>query len=338
MKVDVTVAGIEPHAFVQVRLAGHLLAAQQWRVVVREWDGTRCDVLIADLDDAYGRQAMALADRRGTPVIALAANEGGEPRRTFARDAEALQLAQAIRALLPEKSPAPASAPPVDARALAGIPAATDAMRQTNALLRLASEEGLYGIDVRATVAGRTIGLSPAAGRATATSLADLLTARDQLGTAQWQMQAQAAEGETGDVSISLDAFYVGGALRLREELPPFPDGLYRLRDWPDLGAAPVLVGALRVAHALTRAAHTPRALSEHLQLPLSEVHACLWAFRASGLLLREANANAPVAPASVSAAVETVAPVARERPASSLLSKIARHFGIGRAVANASG
>ena len=55
MRVDLRFAGLSEQAELRLRLAETLLAALQFQAAVAAWDGTRCDVLVVQPDDAYGR-------------------------------------------------------------------------------------------------------------------------------------------------------------------------------------------------------------------------------------------------------------------------------------------
>ena len=78
MHFDVRTAALDDLIERHVRLAVSLLGAHQLHARLSPWDGTRCDLLIASSEDAYGAQALDLACRRGTAVDCLGA--GGASR------------------------------------------------------------------------------------------------------------------------------------------------------------------------------------------------------------------------------------------------------------------
>ncbi|WP_386066147.1 hypothetical protein ACFJIW_16565 [Tahibacter sp. UC22_41] len=308
MRLDFRTAALSEQEEQRVRIAAQLLAAHGGQARVGAWDGTRCDLVVLNADDGYGRHVLDVARRRGLPAVALG------PLRPDAA-ADGLVVAEGSAASLA-----------ATLWRLVGA-AATDTAAKTSrstradlaGLLRLA-ETPLRGADVRATIAGRSIVLRPSVGRTRGRTLSDLLAARDHLGDSGWQFEALAPgvdDAMPSDSAMSLDAFLLTGALRTRVALPPFPDGEWALRDWPDLGAAADLVAGLRLAQRLRRAAATPRALAEGAGVARELADACLWAFRAADLLTETA------APAPRAAAPP---PVVRQ-----LLNRLAARFGLAR-------
>lgn len=337
IRADIAIAALDDDTAQRLRIAATLLAAYRIRAVVRDWDGTRCNVLVADHADTYGRQAYEIARRRETPVLLFNPTDQTRiPGVTCADPASvASTLAVALRDLLgaPQaETPATAAqaapaASPATASATAA-PAAPSERTQaaTSALCRLTSPE-FEGRPVDATLRGRTLHIRPAQGRIYAPSLSDLLSARDSLGQTDWTLQTVAANDrsvELGDgVSRSLEAFLLQAAFQSKTRLPEFPPGRYRLRDWPDIGSAPELIGALKIANALLRGAGSAEQLAAQCDLPLGDVNAALWAYRAAGLLETEGSKG--------------VFTAVHERPQDAgrlggLLARIASHFGLSRA------
>src|SRR5690606_20650377 len=133
---------------------------------VADWDGTRCDLLIAAGEDAYGFKVMQLALQRGVPVIAI-----GEPLEPLSvevlgSDCTTATLSQTIRAHLDVR-------PVTSRRSRPERPGAGEACCEA-AICRLAGED-LRGHAVNATRRGRTLMLRPQAGRIYAASHSDLL-------------------------------------------------------------------------------------------------------------------------------------------------------------------
>lgn len=334
IRADIAIAALDEDTGQRLRIAATLLAAYRIRAVVRDWDGTRCNVLVADHADAYGRQAFQIARRRETPVLLFNPTDQTRiPGVTYADPASvASTLAVALRDLLGAPHPetqassghtAPAASP---AAAIAVSTSSERAQAATSALCRLTSPE-FEGRPVDATLRGRTLHIRPAQGRIYAPSLSDLLSARDSLGQADWTLQTVAANDrsvELGDgASRSLEAFLLQAAFHSKTHLPEFPPGRYRLRDWPDIGSAPELIGALKIANALLRGAASAALLAAQCDLPISDVNAALWAYRASGLLETEGG--------------DGVFTTVDERTQDGgrlggLLARIASHFGLSRA------
>lgn len=315
MRIDIRTAALDDDVERRVRLAANLLAAYRLQARVSAWDGTRCHLLVAAADDQYGRQAIALASRRGTPVVALASDATTEVAgnvTTLSMFSPAPALARVITGYLSDTRTAIAETP------LAPV-AEVGVCRLSSPPLRG------HAVDVSAH--GRMAQLRPEVGRAYALSHSDLLAAADALAgtTAVLDpvVRPTAVDGQA--VSTSLEGLLVRAALRACERLPPFPSGTYSLEGWPDLGMLPEAVGALTLSKKLLRA---PSALEDLMQDPAIgleplEIQACLWAFSAADLLKRnEATPRPAIAPAP---------PPEPER--AGLWRSLARRFGLsGRA------
>ena len=310
IRADIATAALDEQAEQRIRLAAGLLAA--WRITarVRAWDGTRCTLLVADLGDAYGRQAFARARARQTPVLAFRATAAdlGPGVVDASEGSPAPALAQTLRDLLA-----------VDATVATDIP--ETAASALPALCRLADpESGGRGID--ASYNGRRIRIRPDTGRVHAATLSDLLSARDSFASAEWTLTASDEAPDGDGVHRSLEAFLLQAAFQGRAQLPAFPAGRYRLKDWPDVGSAPELVGALKIAKALMRAPAGVDELPRLCGIDARDVHATLWAYRAANLLERLDAAGAAVASA----------PAQPVGTFSGVLARIASRFGLARA------
>lgn len=318
MRIDLRIAALSDLAEQRVRIAARLLAAHGREARVAAWDGTRCDAVVLAADDGYGQRVLDIAQRRGCPVVALSAGKLPATDGVVVVDGCAANLAAALHHVLGVARSAdgvsnrPVERPLANERRVAGLVALAGAP--------------FRGIDVSATVGGRTVVLSGTTSRASAGSLSDLLAARDHLSIADWQLRAMPAGqrcAHATDSAMSLDAFFLTGALRGKAALPPFPDGTFGLRDWPDLGTAAEAIGGLRVARLLQRAPATPQGLIELSGLPAADVNACLWAFRASNLLIALTDARV------LEASGVAMAPAAL--PPRPLLLRLAARFGLTR-------
>ncbi|MBN8741710.1 MAG: hypothetical protein BGP24_16565 [Lysobacterales bacterium 69-70] len=312
MRLDLRTAALTEQEEQRVRIAAQLLAAHGGQARVGAWDGTRCDLVVLNADDGYGRHVLDIARRRGVPAVALGPlRPDTEPAGGIvAAEGSAASLAAALWRLVGTAAGEAATRP---------APGVRNTAADQAGLLRLAATP-LRGADVRATIAGRSIILRPSIGRTRGRTLSDLLAARDHLGEGGWQFEALAPgvdDAMPTDSAMSLDAFLLTGALRARAALPPFPDGEWALRDWPDLGAAADVVAGLRLAQRLRRAAATPQGLADGTGIARDVADACLWAFRAANLLT-EIAAPVPRAPAAP--------PVVRQ-----LLNRLAARFGLAR-------
>jgi len=329
MEIRLCTVGLDAQAEQRTRLAGQLLAAYGFRVRIGDWDEYDCHVLLVNNGDEQGRRIAGKARQRGIAVLTLLnrhEDTAGVAAPFIAAEGTAATLAAALQQLL--------SKPGKSAGTIAGAQgesgpvrvAAERRVRLRNgtdaAIARLALSRDLRGHDVRAAVRGRTISIHPFRGRVFAASHSDLLVARDMLGEPGWLLEASATTGDfapVGEVWTSIDAFFVLGALKLKEVLPAFPYAEAGLNDWPDLGAAPEAVVALRVARVLSkRGGGAWRTQARSAGLPATDVNACLWAFAASNLLTVNRKAPTPIA-----------ANPPQRRVGSAVLAKLAARFGL---------
>lgn len=307
LRADISFSALGEQAEQRIRQAGQLLAAYRIRAKIRPWDGTRCDLLVTDLSDAYGRKTYDRARSRGTPVLAFGADtHAADDGTSIALDNSlAPVLAQSMRDLLA-----------LDARNDDG-----DTDNETlPALCRLAGND-LKGRGIDATWNGRVVSIRPEEGRVYAPTLSDLLSAIDTFCSEDWSL-ARSEDGarppEDG-ASRSLEAFLLQAAFAARDALPRFPEGRYRLSDWPDVGSAPELVGSLKIAKLLLDRDASPAELARAGQVDAADVNATLWAYAAANLL------DMPVA------MPKTEPPPQPVRAFSGIMARIAQRFGLVR-------
>ncbi len=337
MRIDLRYAALSQDVERRVRLAATALAAHQIRATATDWDGTRCDLLIADASDGYGRHVIGIAKRKAISVLAFGSETDSavdgviwlSPRSDVAALATAIrdELA-ACRPAESTRSPnedAPSSSRETSGEQQAGAWVTQDVSSGQStgaALVRLSTDVELVQVDLQATIQGRTIQLLPSKGRVTASSLSDLLSARDHLSGGGWQFERISGRHPSSlsiGASASLDVFYLYGAIRGKSQLPPSPNVRFGLSDWPDLGAAPDLMDALRVVRTLQRGNVLPSEIATMSRLPQQDVTACLWAFEAAGLLTRS----------GIEPILQTVRPAEPVRQRSGLLGRLAAHFGM---------
>ena len=309
MLFHIRTAALDDLAEQRVRLAASLLGAYRLRAKVDAWDGTRCHLLVASSDDAYGRQALSIAQRRGTPTIPLGETEAIPGVASISAFITASALAKLIRDRL-QGDEAPQA---VD------VPGA----KASRPALCLLATPPLRGQAVDATCNGRSLMLRPQVGRVYAATHSDLLAVADMLSGSDWDMRiVEHPESTEHLVSTSLESFLMRAAHRSAERLPDFPEGRYRLEAWPDLGALPSLVGALQVANLLIAGPKSVRELAAtDAGANRSELNACLWAFAAADLL-RDVDPGAKV----------VALPQRPPRVQTGLWSSLARRFGLLRA------
>lgn len=309
MRIEIAIAALSPATEQRVRIAASLLAAHKVRATVRAWDGTKCAAVVASNDDDYGRRVIGLARDRGTPVLALSARA----------HLDAVQPPP-----LPDNSPAPTLAQALldqlfEFRAPPAMAKGEDSGSTVPALLALCTP-ALRGQPVVATFDQRCVFVRPQEGRVYGDSLSDLLFTRDNLYRSGWQLRRMEPADQRHrlcDASRSLDSFLLQAAVHGRDHLPPFPPGACRLSDWPDIGSAPELTAALKVARTLLRTTGTAEQLVGNNRAAAAEVNAILWAYRASNLLV-DAQQTGPSA-----------IPAAALQPPTGLLRRIASRFGL---------
>lgn len=304
MKINLRYAGLATDAERRVRLAASALAAHRMTANASAWDGGECDAVVLDGTDAVGEYVLGLARERGIPVLDVRNRNHGVAESI----ANIAWLTRSLRELL------------LEPRAASGAPG-----RKTGlpALLRIATDPSLAGANLEAYQSGTRLWLLPRSGRVVSVTVSDQLRARGQFGAADWSFKAVPADPgwhAPGEISASLDAFYLHAAWQLRGRLPRFPSGQYGLRDWPDLGAAEEFVGALRVVQILLKRKADIDDIVQSSGLTEEDVSAFLWAFKASGILSgRTVEVPSP--------------PARRSRPAfNGLWSRLAAHFGLARA------
>jgi hypothetical protein len=313
--------GAEPER--RVRLAARTLAVHGVEASVQPWEGPRCDVVVANADDGYGQQVIEIATRRGVPVISLGqADEGAPTAARLPADATISALANLLRSLLTGSRESAATR---NARSSTGTEprAAINTAVDAVGLVQLALLSDLRKRDIEARIGSRVVYFMRSRGRVLTNSLSDMLESRNQLCEPGWQFRDISAMPQLSagaEVVGSLDAFLLHAATRSGARLPDFPEVRCALEYWPDLGAAPDVIEALRLAGPLLRRPLTPSELIRVSRVEPAHVHACLWAFEASGLLRRDAGVDVGIAAPST--------PSAR----GGIWSRLASHFGLSRA------
>jgi hypothetical protein len=318
MQFDLRYAGLNPAMEQRLRLATTALAAHRMQARASEWDGTRCDIVAADPTDAYGRRVLDIARRRGTPALEI-----GPTTALYEPGANVARLTRALHELLLRVS-GNARAPSVHASTT--VPLAQHA--NMPALVRLALDPALAGIDVEARSQevrsqNVVVWLLPSTGRVLSATVSDQLRARERLAVKEWSftpITERQRAAPLGEVNASLDAFLLQGAWQARAELPPFPGNEVGLSDWHDLGSDAALVEALKVVQVLQRSRSSAAVIARRCGLAQRDVDACLWAFKAAGLLENTAPATVTV-PAAVMVAANR----------GGMLSRLAAHFGLSR-------
>ena len=323
MFVDLRYAGLEPDIERRVRFAANGLAAFRLNVKASAWDGTRCDILVTDANDAYGLTVVDIARRRDMRIVAFTR----EPDRKESW-ANWIDHGTSVAALTKILQQALADSTDGDAEDNVDDTSLTSTAKKeigishdssSVGMVRLALDESLRNATLAATHGGRTLLFRLRAGRVLASSLSDMLFVRDHICDSGWKFRALDASRlpDNFEIGASLDSFFLESATRNQHHLPSFPEGRYWLCDWPDLGQAPELVNALSIVRILLREKVSVRQLCKQSGLGATEVSACLWAFCASGLLQRTGFAAQALPPPPTAGRFTT------------LMSRLASHLGL---------
>lgn len=301
-RIKMGVAGLSEEIELRLSLACGLLAASQIDIELQDWQGNESDILVVDIDSGHGRLAYEMAQRRNLPVLVFP--RSGDTETQYAckldRDAPAAALARALQEKLQSSSEAPSD----DLQGLLGI-----CIREAGCSQDLLVKRG-----------GIAMILRHAAGRILTRSVSDLGLAEARLLDGTWLCMTRPAKDPYENewlVSRSLDGFLIKACLKYQDGLPSLGSNLYRLTRWPDLGSVTDDQEALRLSALLQRSAWSVDTLAKHTGMSTPSINAFLWATLASGALARAdgrmVRPDAPQVPAT----------------ASSLIQRVARHFGL---------
>jgi hypothetical protein len=299
--IKIGMAGLSEEVELRLSLACGLLAASQIDIEIQDWQGNESDILIVDIDSGHGRLAYEMAQRRNLPVLVFPRSGDNETQYAskLDRDAPAAALARALQEKLQPSSEVSSD----DVQGLLGI-----CIREAGCSQDLLVKRG-----------GIAMILRHAAGRILTRSVSDLTIAETRLLEGTWLCMTRPAKDPYQHewlVSRSLDGFLIKACMKYRDSLPVLGGKLFRLTRWPDLGSVTDDLDALRLSALLQRSAWSADALAQHTQLPPRVINAFLWATLASGALAR-ADGNMVKADA------------AEPPTASSLIQRVARHFGL---------
>lgn len=307
MKIDITWAGLTEEQQRRLGIATQLLAAHGLRATVRDWDGTRCDALVVDTADSYGISALSSALRRHIRVLGFgcdgAVAEDGT--RLISRGSPTALIARKLIELTARE-------------------ALVDDTPASPLLVRLADDATWAETTVSLARQGVRLTLSRRDSRVWIDCAEPELDVADGVDLDEWSLSGPAVDEATHPrgqlLRGTLDSFLLTAAQRSRHPLPPFPDGRWALREWPDLGAATQAVECLRVVRALLGSACSARQLADEHGFAPQVVDSSLWAFKAAGLLERDGD-DAPAAAAGGHGAAAAMA--------SGLFKRLARRFGL---------
>lgn len=268
MANDIRYAGLDTRFYRQLMQAVNLMYSSYNKVTATVWGGTRCDLVVVDPAASEGAAALREADSLQVPAIVVAQDATNDQHRSVPATVTTAYLTEVVRSLL------------------TGAP--TGPNERQSALVRLATEPAWVGQDVDATVRGRSVALRPSAGQAFAYSRSELYEMANQFIDTSWTFEpADTVDfSEVGSLaSMRLEAFYLVAADVHRDALPAVPNDDLRLQRWPNLEQAADLEYPLQVAGVLQKGDKTPGAIALETGLSTAQVTACLWAFRAAGVV-----------------------------------------------------
>lgn len=305
-QITVSLVGLESNVERRVSMAIELLAASGIEARIVPWDGTRRDIVIADIDDAYGRSAVSLTQRRKDPLLAVSAapTSNVDPAQVVLVTAQIAELSRRIKEIVQ-----PSSTPIENVAGESAIAG----------LLKLCMDHDNRKGDLLARSGPFSILIRFEASRVMANSHSDLAAARSRLLSDTWTGQAITSDKSItahSAITRSLDAFLIDACEAAEHDLPIIRNTRYRLQTWPDMGILTDHTSALRLSSALTRSSLSVADLAQRCNVDMMRANAFCWATRASGLLLSDA--------------VQLPAqnrPMAAEKISGSLLSRLARRF-----------
>jgi len=303
MHITLGTAGLSEELALRLSLACGLLAASQIHVELQDWRGGESDMLIVDIDSGHGRLAYEVATRRNLPVMVFP--RSGDTTTPYTskldRDAPAATIARALQEKL-QPSSEPTSD---DVQGLLGI-----CIREAGCSQDLLVKRGHIAMILR-----------HAAGRILTRSVSDLPAAETRLLENTWLCMARPANDPYASewlVSRSLESFLINACMKHQASLPSLGGKQYRLARWPDLGGVTENEEALRLSALLQRCAWSADDLAQSTGIDATHINAFLWATLASGALACADSSAA--APEAQQVALPT---------ASSLIQRVARHFGL---------
>lgn len=318
MRVVIGYAGLDPGCEQRLRISGRLLQRQNIDTEIVPWSGARCDILVAASADPGARAAAETCASAAIPVIDLG-DDDLRPEFPFRQHLPLRALAHryviaiqaALRARIEQGAPS--------------RPEPEEAMPETSSLFDVLSRTGTDTDDVIASLGDLRLRVERRRHRIVVNDPETIAQAASRFCDPGWSLARPGLElVKRGAVTMGLEAFLVRCTNACAERLPPFPNAQYRLRDWPDLGAAPDLVHVLEMVGWLINHPATPQQLVEVTRQSTTAVSAALWGFHMADLLERMPQSR-PVLAAAPAASTSHGA----RRGWGSLLTGLARRFGL---------
>lgn len=283
MRIDFRIAGLSGNIESRARLTAQLIAAAGFEALVSQWDGTRCQILVADADDAYGMRCLEQAARRSISTLALSASGEAGPENA---------------SKLPATSPAATLAKQVIAL-LQGKNHVARQQAEDNSLTMLALVPALASGMVTAQHGHHHILINRLTSRVYASSEAELLAAQSGFSLSNWDFSTISHDKDMHEYahSMSLDAFCVLAAMQNIGNFPEFPMQPHQLTDWPDIAHATEIPNIFRLIRLLQKSPVTGNTALQQGGVDEQEGLALLWALKASGVLTVSSMLAAPPPP-----------------------------------------
>ena len=300
----------------RVMMATQLMAAHGVRARVQAWDGTRSSLVIANANDAYGRNALDQVKRRGGNVLAIS-DRPIPDTPVVASSVQVAELVERIQFAITTGNSSDLMAE-VQPEFIAEDQIELDPS-QIGGLLQVCLQARRNDVAILATAGPWQILIRREASRIAAGQHSDLLAAQSRLVSENWETRVLTQQETLGlkmEVTQSLDAFLITGSDAIANDLPLLPGNTYQLSNWPDLGSLPKHQAALRLASALVKQRWSIKELAIHCAVTQARANAFCWAMLGSGLLQSEL-------------AIQSAPPAAAVNASPNILSRLARRFGL---------
>ncbi|GEM_PF-5301999 len=107
MARDIRFASLSNRLHRQLIQTANLLHTSYNKTVVSAWDGTPCDIVVADDSDRYGEYAIETAVNQGVPVV-IVTDKPSVPHRSVDRNTSTAYLTRAVQAAIEQGASASA--------------------------------------------------------------------------------------------------------------------------------------------------------------------------------------------------------------------------------------
>lgn len=277
-QLTVSVAAISAEFERRMQMASRLLAAYKLEVSIQPWDGIRRDLLLANVDDAYGRNACAIADRRGDLVLKVSMDPTQQANANQINvNIPVAELTRILKAMLQTSPSSTHTAdilmPSLDGLGLPGV------WRQEWSADRDFSVS--HGNIVLVILRQKSL--------VVCRSPEDSSAAKEAFLSTPWvaERAPQLMPSHGDGLEKPVDVFLLESCVANEDRLPLL-EGRLALASWPDLGALANCEDMLRLAAALSARSRSTQDLAERCSVSGARANAFCWAMYLGGLLTSE--------------------------------------------------